>query len=270
MLKACKRSKVGLVFAGVAWLTSMPGAWASDYSHDCRSSDGQWQMWDEGLSSAQDPDHKDIPYKTLKDTVLSRKEGYCLSQGKRFDFEAKTYVRSVRFDFKGQTYTVDLLCEMAADGLPAAYNCEKEIVTLDTGAKGGGGGARQPEEGEPEPGLAEMPSDGALWSHNGSIVRLVASGPNRTFLYENPRPGMRKAGARQGDVVFEGERDGQSYSGTAYIYSKTCGRKGYSVTGHVAEDDRGVVLEGEAPQFDEGCNVTGRRRDVLRFDYVKR
>lgn len=257
-----------LSLAGVAWLATGSVTLASDYSHDCRSSDGQWQMWDESLSSAQDPDHKEIPYTTLKDTILSQKQGYCLSRGQKFTFESKTYLRRVRFDFKGQTYDVDLLCEMAADGLPAAYSCEKEVVTLDTSATGGA--VRQPEEGEPEPGTAEMPSDGALWSHNGSIVRLVAAGANRTFVYENPRPGMRKAGAKPGDVVFEGERDGQSYSGTAYIYSKSCGKRGYAVSGRVSADDRGVVLEGEAPQLDDGCNIKGTRRDVLRFDYVKR
>lgn len=251
----------GSMIMCAAWIASAGGAAASDYSHDCRSSDGRWQMWDEGLSAQDDPDHKDIPYTTIRDTVISQKQGYCLSQGQKFAFEAKTYVRRVRFDYKGRREDVDLLCEMAADGLPAAYTCEKEVVTLDTTAKGG----TPHEEGEPE-----APSDGALWSHNGSIVRLIASGNSRTFVYENPRAGMRKAGAKQGDVVFEGTRAGNSYTGTAYIYSKDCGAKGYAVHGRVAEDDRGVVLEGEAPRLDQGCTVTSTRHDVLRFDYVRR
>lgn len=258
---------IARVLAGAAWLAFGGAAAASDYSHDCRSSDGLWQMWDEGLSESADAAHKDIPYTMVKDTVLSLKQGYCLSKGQKFAFEDKTYVRRIRFDHKGQKQEVDLLCEMIADGLPAAFQCEKEVVTLDTKAKG----VPVPrEEGEPESGRDEMPSDGALWNHNGSIMRLVAAGKDRTFMYENPRPGMRKAGAKQGDVVFEGRREGQTYSGTAYIYSKSCGRQGYAVTGRVAEDDRSIVLEGEAPVLGDGCNVKATKRDELRFDYVRR
>ena len=200
--------------AAVAWLAVFAGsAFATDYSHDCRSSDGQWQMWDEGLSATDDANHTDIPYETVKDTLLSQKKGYCLSQGSKFEFEAKTYIRRARFDYQGQRYEVDLLCEMAADGLPAAYNCEKEVVTLDTTA------SRQGQ------------ATSATWSHNGSIMRLEANGVTRVFSYEKPRPGMVKAGAKAGDVVFKGTREGNSYSGTAYVFSKACGRTGYAVDG---------------------------------------
>lgn len=233
------------------------GAAASDYSHDCRSSDGQWQMWDEGLSASGDNSQTQIPYTTLKDTVLSRREGYCLSRGQKFGFAAKTYVRRIKFKHQGQSYEVDMLCEMASDGLPAAFSCDKEVVTLDTQQSGGGG-------------AGAGSSSTALWMHNGSLMRLDANGKARTFSYENPRAGMRKAGAKPGDVVFEGERDGERYYGTAYIYSKACGRHGYAVDGRVLAGDRGVVLEGEAPRFDDRCNITSTRRDVLRFDYVKR
>lgn len=265
-----RRRTCDLTALGAVGLAAMLGAAvsvrASDYSHDCRSSDGRWQMWDEGLSASDDPENKDIPYTTVKDTVLALKQGYCLAKGGKYEFEDKTYVRRVQFTYKGEKQDVDLLCEMIADGLPAAYKCEKEVVTLDTKAQG----VPVPRaEGEPEAVAEGLPSDGALWNHNGSIMRLVATGKSRTFMYDNPRPGMRKAGAKQGDVVFEGTREGQSYSGTAYIYSKICGRKGYAVSGRVADDDRGVVLEGEVPVLDSDCKVKSTRRDVLRFDYVK-
>ncbi len=241
-------------------------ATASDYSHDCRSSDGQWRMWDEGLSASDDANQTQIPYTTLKDTVLSRREGYCLSKGQKFGFAAKTYVRRIKFKHQGQSYEVDMLCEMASDGLPAAFSCEKEVVTLDTLQNGGGGDGTSGSGNSSGSGGSST----ALWAHNGSLMRLDANGKSRTFSYENPRPGMRKAGAKPGDVVFEGERDGQRYYGTAYIYSKSCGRQGYAVEGRVTAGDRGVILEGEAPVLDSGCNVKGTRRDVLRFDYVKR
>lgn len=257
---------------GLGYLGLAGAALASDYSHDCRSSDGQWQMWDEGLSASSDSNQTQIPYTTVKDTVLSRREGYCLSRGQKFGFAAKTYVRRIKFKHDGQNYEIDMLCEMASDGLPAAFSCEKEVVTIDTqqssgGGDGGGGGQYESGEYEDE---APAPSSTALWSHNGSLMRLDANGKARTFSYENPRPGMRKAGAKPGDVVFEGLRDGQRYYGTAYIYSKSCGRHGYAVEGRVMAGDRGVILEGEAPRFDDACNITSTRRDVLRFDYVRR
>lgn len=258
-MKAVWRSFALLAGLGFGSLGLTGGALASDYSHDCRSSDGQWQMWDEGLSASGDANQTQIPYTTLKDTVLSRREGYCLSKGQKFGFAAKTYVRRIKFKHQGQSYEVDMLCEMASDGLPAAYSCEKEVVTLDTQQSGGGSSAG-----------AGGSSSTALWTHNGSLMRLDANGKRRTFSYENPRPGMRKAGAKPGDIVFEGERDGQLYYGTAYIYSKSCGRQGYAVEGRVTAGDRGVILEGEAPVLDSGCNVKGTRRDVLRFDYVRR
>jgi hypothetical protein len=220
-------------------------------------------MWDEGLSASGDANQTQIPYTTLKDTVLSRREGYCLSRGQKFGFASKSYVRRIRFNHQGQSYEVDMLCEMASDGLPAAFSCDKEVVTLDTQQNGGGGNAGGG-------GAGGGSSSTALWTHNGSLMRLDANGKARTFSYENPRPGMRKAGAKPGDVVFEGERDGERYYGTAYIYSKSCGRHGYAVDGRVLAGDRGVVLEGEAPRFDDSCNITSTRRDVLRFDYVKR
>lgn len=261
-----RQSTLAAALAALTVALASPAA-ASDYSHDCASSDGAWKMWDESLSAAGDDKATDIPYTTLKDTVLSHKQGYCVSRGKKFEFEAKTYIRRVRFTYQGQRYDVDLLCEMSADGLPAAYKCEKEVVTRDVSTSG----VKTPktkDEGEPE--VDEMPSDGALWNHNGSLMRLIAAGADRTFVYENPRPGMRKAGAKKGDVVFQGTRDGTTYSGTAYIFSKGCGSQGYAVTGHVTDDDRGVVLEGDKPVLDSSCNVTGTRRDVLRFDYVRR
>lgn len=265
-MQAFWRPFVNVAGLGLGCLALAGGALASDYSHDCRSSDGQWQMWDEGLSASEDANQTQIPYTTLKDTVLSRREGYCLSKGQKFGFAAKTYVRRIKFKHQGQSYEVDMLCEMASDGLPAAYSCEKEVVTIDTQQ---GGGTPQYESGEYED---EGPSGSstALWSHNGSLMRLDANGKARTFSYENPRPGMRKAGAKPGDVVFEGERDGQRYYGTAYIYSKACGRQGYAVDGRVTNGDRGVILEGDAPVLDSGCNVKSTRRDVLRFDYVRR
>ena len=100
-MKSVWRTIALLAGMGASSLLLASGASASDYSHDCRSSDGQWQMWDEGLSASEDANQTQIPYTTLKDTVLSRREGYCLSRGQKFGFEAKTYVRRIRFQAPG-------------------------------------------------------------------------------------------------------------------------------------------------------------------------
>lgn len=274
--------ELGTLIIGSALLLGGPAPlMATDYTHDCRSSDGSYQMWDELLSAEADPKHESIPYTTVRDTVLSEKQGYCLSKGKKFEFEAKSYVRRVRFEREGRTQEIDLLCDLAADGLPAAFTCEQEVVTKDTGP------SAAPPPAAPKPNVIEddgsdgiplqddTPEDGlqsttAIWTHNGSVMRLDAEGVNRVFSYENPRPGMRKAGAKPGDVVFEGRREGNTYTGTATIFSKECGRASYPVRGEVSPDERSVVLTGQVPLIGKGCRITGHRRDVLRFDYVRR
>jgi len=224
---------------------------ASDYAHECRSADGLYEMSDEQLFAAGEEPRTAIAYRTLKDTVLSERKGYCLSHGQHFQFEARSYLRRVRFQVDGNPVEVEMLCELAADGLPAAYNCEKEVVTLQTNS-----------------GTASAST--AVWTHNGSVMRLDAKGASRVFSYEKPRAGMRRVGARPGDVVFEGTREGTAYSGTAYMFSPNCGRTPYAVSGNVTPDDRRVMLEGQAPVLDADCKVTGYRRDRLRFDYLKR
>jgi hypothetical protein len=107
------------------------------------------------------------------------------------------------------------------------------------------------------------------WTHNGSTVKLLSSGRSRTFVYETPREGMRGAGARSGSVLFEGERNGNRYSGTAYIFSKRCGRLPYPVSGDVSEDQREVVLRGTAPRADANCNAVPARSDVLTFTLLE-
>src|SRR5437762_1384336 len=82
----------------------------------------------------------------------------------------------------------------------------------------------------------------STWNHNGSSMSLVASGRSRTFIYENPRAGMREVGVGPGTVLFKGVRNGSKYSGTAYVFSKRCGAQPYQVSGDVSADDREVDL----------------------------
>jgi hypothetical protein len=106
----------------------------------------------------------------------------------------------------------------------------------------------------------------STWTHNGSLVSLSADGSARQFIYQDPRPAMREVGVAAGTVLFRGNRRGNNYTGTAYVFSSRCGALPYAVTGFVSSDDRQVVLHGTAPQVDTNCRVVAGRDDVLTFD----
>jgi hypothetical protein len=63
----------------------------------------------------------------------------------------------------------------------------------------------------------------SLWTHNGSIMYLVADGQKRRFYYREPRSAMLEAGARPDSLLFEGNSDGSRYHGTAFVFSR-CGQ----------------------------------------------
>lgn len=109
---------------------------------------------------------------------------------------------------------------------------------------------------------------GTLWDHNGSVMRLQANGARRRFYYERPRSGMRAVGVGPGVLLFDGRRKGNTYSGTAYIFTRRCGKHGYSVEGFVGSDDRSVTLRGLAPRLDTQCRRLGAREDRLVFTYL--
>jgi hypothetical protein len=105
---------------------------------------------------------------------------------------------------------------------------------------------------------------GNLWDHNGSVVSLEANGATRKFYYRTPRPGLP---ATSGALLFSGRKEGDRYSGTAYVFSPKCGARGYPVSGPVAGDQRTVTLYGQAPHVDSNCRVTSHRDDMLVFTY---
>ena len=229
-------------------------ATASDYSNTCTTADPRFEIHDDVLYAKSDQLRKSIGFEVLDKSTISERRGYCVSRGKRFGFESRSSTMRIRFDYRGRSVETMASCEFASSGLPAAFNCEREVVTFGDSSEHGGGPGR---------------SRGAtLWNHNGSVMRLEAEGNMRRFVYEEPRPGMVRQGARPGDVVFEGERNRMTYSGTAYIYSRRCGRVAYPVTGNVAADQRAVVMLGQAPRLDRNCNVKSHRRDRLSFELI--
>jgi hypothetical protein len=112
-----------------------------------------------------------------------------------------------------------------------------------------------------------VPSAASLWDHNGSVVYLEASTTNssRKFHFHRPSQRMHAAGARHGKLLFEGNYTGKRYTGTAYVFSGTCGAFPYNVSGPVLDGYRKVSLSGSAPVIDENCEISGQRDTVLEF-----
>jgi hypothetical protein len=249
-------TRLVLLIAALTVLATAPSARASDFSHACTTVGDLYEIDDGTLTRKADSKRSAIPYEVLRETVLSHRQGHCMAKGQRYEFEAKSYVRRIRFRDGGQPMELEALCELAADGLPAAMTCEREVITYEFKS---GGGRTSPSS-----------SPRASWSHNGSLMQLVANGAERRFVYEVPRRGLIEVGVKAGAVVFEGQREGNTYTGTAYIFTKACGRVGYPVAGNVSTDERRVVLEGQVPLHNPNCSVRAYRRDRLQFDLVER
>ena len=111
----------------------------------------------------------------------------------------------------------------------------------------------------------------SCWDHNGSTMRLVASGNQRSFYYENPNAMLREAGVTSGTLLFDGRKQGDRYIGTARRFSKHCPDSPltYSVAGPVSRDQRRVTVRGSRPAFDR-CTPDGRYvDDTLVFTYLR-
>lgn len=247
-------------------------AHAGDYYHACRSVDGQYVMNDENLQTIDDQRSgrsRSIRYRVRNKIVLKKEEGYCFARSQsggqraRFSYGFSRYVLDISFHDNGQKVDTSLLCELAADGLPAAYNCGRRVVTIDWTLKS----EQPPSSPHANEDRSRSPqlSDGNLWSHNGSVMRLTANGNNRQIVYERPRSGLAERGVEPGEVLFDGQRNGNSYSGIAYIFTKSCGKAAYSVSGSVQENDTRVVMTGFAPRFNSACRQIGKRKDRLVF-----
>ncbi|MEP0945169.1 MAG: hypothetical protein ABJH63_06675 [Rhizobiaceae bacterium] len=110
----------------------------------------------------------------------------------------------------------------------------------------------------------------SCWWHNGSLMRLEASGNQRWIYYENPKQALRASGVRQGTLLFNGRKNGNWYSGTARRFSKFCPATPleYFVEGPVAQNQRRVTVHGVRKVYLR-CRDTGRTApDTLVFTYA--
>jgi hypothetical protein len=114
-----------------------------------------------------------------------------------------------------------------------------------------------------------LPSE-SLWDHNGSVVWLKAEGSGRQFYYETPRAGLGYVGVEKGTLLFDGKRVENTYSGTAYIFRKSCPPSPYAVKGPVSADDLQVTMYGKAPIVGQNCEITVSKDDVLVFTFLRK
>lgn len=108
----------------------------------------------------------------------------------------------------------------------------------------------------------------SFWDHNGSLMRLVAQGQNRWISYEAPRQGMAEQGVVPGTLFFDGIRVGNSYQGTARVFSRNCAQPmTFPISGTVFNEQM-IVLEGMRPVF-SNCRPNGQmKNERLVFTYV--
>jgi len=110
---------------------------------------------------------------------------------------------------------------------------------------------------------------GSYWKHDGSIMRLEATGPSRKFFFYKPSDDQLQAGAKAESLRFDGKISGKGYTGTAFLYSDKCGRSAFQVSGEIENNDGRVVLSGRSPQVDGDCREIGRSDQKLVFDLME-
>jgi hypothetical protein len=102
------------------------------------------------------------------------------------------------------------------------------------------------------------------YDHNNSLMEVQVCHGTLDISYKQPRQGIKDAGVKVDDVLFEGKvsRNGL-VTGLARLFSAKCGQITYNVTGKIGRTS--IRLEGEAPVRNASCRVTKYRNDKLLF-----
>ncbi len=103
----------------------------------------------------------------------------------------------------------------------------------------------------------------SAWEHDGSRVTLEENGEKRTITFARPKASLRKAGVRNGTVLFDGKvkKDGR-VSGYAKIFKVGCEPVDYFVEGTVDSAEGKIVLQGQAPVYSgKDCRIKGYSED---------
>lgn len=119
--------------------------------------------------------------------------------------------------------------------------------------------------------LAALPAHSdSCWTYDGSVVRLMADGPERTFVYVAPHAGLRAIGVEAGTVVFTGTTNDGWYAGNIRVPSTACPAQvpEFAVEGPASEDKTQITMRGQRQVY-EGCETTEETvEDVHVFHYA--
>lgn len=104
--------------------------------------------------------------------------------------------------------------------------------------------------------------EGGLWRQGEASLRLEASGRVRRFFLVDRRG---DGSANDGDLAFDGVREGRVFSGLALAYAQGCEPLSYPVRGSITADETTISLRGAEPLRDARCNVVGATDRELVF-----
>ncbi|OOS07752.1 hypothetical protein SAMN02745664_10616 [Moraxella cuniculi DSM 21768] len=107
----------------------------------------------------------------------------------------------------------------------------------------------------------------SYWQYDGqTVVRLEANGNDRTFYIHKASANLRRQGVPSGVMLFDGQRNGYRYSGTAYAYPAACSYGvPYYVSGPVSKNQTKVVMTGRRPL---DCNGSKTIPVTMTFTYL--
>ena len=109
----------------------------------------------------------------------------------------------------------------------------------------------------------------SFWAHNRSIMYMTEDGTRRQIYYDDPRPGLKEVGIKQGTLLFDGVLDGTALSGTAFVFAKECDPLSFAVTGKLTRDGKRITLNGKAPRIGPHCKIAGNKQEELIFDFFR-
>jgi hypothetical protein len=116
---------------------------------------------------------------------------------------------------------------------------------------------------------ATQQSKKSFWAHNRSIMYMLEDGTHRQIYYDDPRPGLKEVGVKQGTLLFDGVVDGTTLSGTAFVFAKECDPLSFAVTGKLTRDGKRFTLNGKAPRIGTHCRTAGDKQEELIFDFFR-
>lgn len=146
-----------------------------------------------------------------------------------------------------------------ANAEPAAPKIQDRLTAEERPARNTG---RRTAAPQPSAAGKKQASDGGLWTWSGSALRLDIIGRARRFTFVGLRRGLL---AKDGDVAFDGVREGSMLSGLAFLYTENCAPIPYPVKGAVAPDESTVVLRGKKPRRNAACTEIGATDEELVF-----